>query len=213
MFLKFIKDLEKKLQGPLPGEAAQVLMAPSVRGAGKLNTGRNSKSKKGSVLILLYPNNEQIFLPLMQRPDYDGAHGGQISFPGGKMETQDADLVETATREAEEEIGVTVDELRIIGQLSDLYIFASNFTVSPIVAYAEKKPQFTPNPYEVEKIIEAELAVLLDKKYVKSKEMIVRNGAKILSPYFDVQGHVVWGATAMMLSELLSIIKEMNIKS
>src|SRR5690606_38620464 len=90
--------------------------------------------KEGSVLILIYQKNDQLYFPLMLRPNYDGVHGGQVSLPGGKREETDKSFAATAVREAEEEIGVKPDEITVIGQLTELYVFASNFKVVPVVA-------------------------------------------------------------------------------
>ena len=166
-------------------------------------------AKLGGVLILLYPQNGHIYLPLMLRPTYKGIHSGQVSFPGGKMEQQDTDLVSTALREAEEEIGISRERIRIIGNLSELYVFASNFKVLPVVGFIEEKPVFHPDRKEVEQVIETNLAMLLDPSNIKRTDIQIASGFKINAPYYDVDGHVVWGATAVMLSEFVEIVKNM----
>lgn len=208
LFLDFpnlIRKLERTLKQPLPGEAAQMKMSPSVRGLSNIKP--LAPPRKGGVLILLYPHKDKIYIPLMQRPDYEGTHSGQISFPGGKFEEDDETLIHTAVREAYEEVGIQPSRLKILGTLSELYIMASNFNVLPVVAYTEERPEFIPNTYEVQKIIEADLSELMDDANVKRTFIKVKNNIQIDSPYYDVQDHVVWGATAMMLSEFLFLTK------
>jgi 8-oxo-dGTP pyrophosphatase MutT (NUDIX family) len=182
-------------------------MSPHVRRIGKINIKKLGKPKPSGVLILLYEVNGIIKFPLIQRPKYKGAHSGQVSFPGGKKEETDRDYMETALREAEEEIGVDPANVDIIGYLSELYIWASNFTVQPVLGFASGKPEFEADVSEVDEIIEAELNDILDKGKIKKREIKTSLGLKIDAPYFDIQGKVVWGATAMMLSELADLIR------
>ena len=157
-------------------------------------------------MILLYRKEGRWYFPLIQRPDYDGVHAKQMSFPGGKMDDSDPNLTATAIREAEEEIGVKVDDESIIGHLSDLYIVASNFNVKPAVAVYDGTPLFKADEYEVEEIIEVSLEDLLDDALIKEKPIKISYGVTIQAPYFHLNGKVVWGATAMMLSELKTIL-------
>ena len=147
-----------------------------------------------------------IYFPLMLRPNYNGVHGGQISLPGGKKEEKDRSFAATAIREAEEEIGVKSNEITVLGQLSELYVMASNFKVIPVVGYTESQPMFIPNPYEVEAIIEASIDELMNPEIIKSTTLNVR-GFELETPYFDFSGNVVWGATAMILSEFKALLK------
>ena len=164
-------------------------------------------SKPGGVMLLLYPHDGDIYLPLMKRPTYKGAHSGQVSFPGGKFEPEDKDLKETALRETEEEIGVKSSDIQVIGGLSELFIIASNFKVFPTVGFVTERPVFVPDAIEVEDILEVSLSDLknLSKRGV---EEMTFGKYTINSPYFDVDGHVVWGATAMMLSEFLQLTED-----
>ncbi len=202
-----VQNLEQKLRNKLPGPVAHQKMMPSVPNHLRFRTEAKTEAMEGSVLILLYADCGKIYLPLMRRPVYDGAHSGQISFPGGKMEKSDNDLVDTALREAYEEVGIKKEDVKILGTLSTIYIAASNFNVLPVVAYADARPSFLINQYEVEEIIETELLHLLDAVNIKYKEMIIGEYT-LQSPYYDVQGHVVWGATAMMISEFLTILAD-----
>ena len=210
MFNQFIQDLEERLKGPLPGRDAQIKMSARLdKEKQELYFNPPDNAKLGGVLILLYPQNGHIYLPLMLRPTYKGIHSGQVSFPGGKMEQQDTDLVSTALREAEEEIGISRERIKIIGNLSELYVFASNFKVLPVVGFMEEKPVFHPDRKEVEQVIETNLAMLLDPSNIKRTDIQINSGFRINAPYYDVDGHVVWGATAVMLSEFVEIVKNM----
>ncbi len=210
MFDYFIENLKEKLKEELPGVEAQLKMAPLYDDIKQRYTQNEKPAKRGSVLLLLYPHKNQILLPLMQRPNYDGVHSGQISFPGGKKEKDDEDLIATALRETREEIGVAEKDVRVLGSLTELFIPASNFSVLPVVGYLEHQPLFLADPYEVVKIIETNILDLLNEATVKFKKIKLFNNLEITTPYYDVQGQVVWGATAMMLSEFLKIIQKVK---
>ena len=205
MFEAWITDTIRKLEEPLPGRAAQLAMAPEVLNPGDYLSKKSEKTKRGGVLILFYPDGGTIRIPLMKRTEYPGAHSGQISFPGGKWEEGDQDLIQTALREAEEEIGVSVSDVTIIGTLTEIYINASDFEVLPVVGYSSHKPIFKPDPIEVASIIECDFNELQSQK-METTELLVRDFVKIKTRYYDIQGHTVWGATAMMLSELMTIV-------
>ena len=163
-----------------------------------------------AVLILLYPYNDSIYTVFMQRHNYEGVHGGQISFPGGKKEPADKDIIETALREANEETGVDPDSISVIGNLTPLFIPVSNMLVAPVVGLTGQKPVYIEQPEEVVFLFDADINKLLDPAIVKSMSMLIR-GESIDVKYFDYDGHVIWGATAMILHELLTIIREGNI--
>lgn len=148
--------------------------------------------------------------PLIQRPDYGGVHGGQIGLPGGKEEPQDQDRIATAIRETGEEIGVDPTQIEILGIMTELYVQASNYNVLPVVGYFPHIPEYVPDPQEVSDVIECGLDELLNEDIMKEKELIIRKNLKIQAPYFEIDGRTVWGATAMMLSEFKTILKEMK---
>lgn len=201
--------LRVRLGLPLPGREAQVKMAPMPVDENRFNEMANRPARPGGVMVLLYPKSGELYLPLMKRPGYNGAHGGQVSFPGGKAEEQDLNLIDTALRETEEEIGVKATEISVLGQLSELFIIASNFKVSPTVGILDHTPQFIPDPYEVEAVLEVPISQFynLEKRGVEK----MRFGKYVIqSPYFNVDGHLVWGATAMMLSELLAVMDDIG---
>ncbi|MBK5280315.1 MAG: CoA pyrophosphatase, partial [Bacteroidia bacterium] len=190
--------LSERLKQPLPGATAhEPLRAVSI-GAIKPRFEHKLPPRPGSVLILLYKDGDRIHFPLTIRPDYLGTHGGQISFPGGKAE-EGEDAIETALREGEEEIGIRRSDIKIIGMLSDFFVIPSNFLVTPVVAFSETKPLFTPDPIEVVRIIEGSLADLVKEDAILTKEIIAAKTYQLMAPHFEIEGEIVWGATAMML--------------
>ena len=165
-----------------------------------------SDARIAAVLILLYPYNDSVYTVFMQRPDYDGVHGGQISFPGGKKEPEDENETQTALREANEEIGIDPAKVSIIGKLTPLFIPVSNMIVTPFTGWINVKPSFNQKHDEVLFLIEADLKRFLDPTIVKVKPFKIR-GEMINVRYFDYEANTIWGATAMILHELLFIIR------
>lgn len=207
-FTQFIDKLETRLQQPLPAHEVQEKMAPPFR-APFIQTLHNlDKAKKGGVLLGLYPFKNSIYLVLMQRTIDGSPHSGQISFPGGKWEEEDQNIQQTAIREAEEEVGVDSTQANIVGSLTDLYIPVSNFHVFPAIATLPTRPNFVLDPKEVAGIIEVSIPYLLDKSIIKKKQIKTSLGYTINAPYYDIHGHTVWGATAMMMSEFLAIVAD-----
>ena len=206
--IDFSESLKKRLKVRLPGQDAQKIMMPE---AGSLIDRFSIDIKKGAnegaVLILLYKKNGEVYFPLTQRHEYDGAHSGQISFPGGKGEDKDESVVQTALRETEEEIGVDQSSVKIIGRLTDLFIIASNFNVRPVIGFVDAPPNFVVDSREVAHVIEVSISQLLNDAILKEKEIVFKNKYSLTAPYFDFDGHHVWGATAMMLSEFKEVLK------
>lgn len=164
-------------------------------------------ARPGGVLLLLYPHEGDIYIPLMKRPEYNGAHSGQVSLPGGKQEKEDSNLVETALRETHEEIGIPGSEIEVLGQLSEMFIIASNFRVFPTIGVTYEKPLLIPDQREVVKVLTPSLSELSDLSKRKVKTMHFPPYT-IQSPYYDIEGEIVWGATAMILSELLCLVED-----
>ncbi len=209
-YKNFIESLRAALRKTLPGTDVQWQMASSDRLISDFPRQKKDDSKLAAVLILLYPVNDEIHTLFIQRPVYKGVHSGQISFPGGKMEKGDANLTHTAVRETCEEIGICDQELDILGTITPLFIPVSNTEVSPIVAFCMTQPSFKPDRYEVVSVIEARLADFFNDDIVKYKSMMVRD-KELDVKYYDYKGKVIWGATAMILHELLVIMKKEGI--
>jgi 8-oxo-dGTP pyrophosphatase MutT (NUDIX family) len=202
----FPTSLKTELSKGLPGTEVQWQMASSDRFVRNFPRVPGKDARIAAVLILLYPEKGSVYTVFMQRPDYDGVHGGQISFPGGKKEPEDEDVVGTAYREANEETGVNTTEIKFIGTTTPLYIPVSKMIVTPVIGWIEKKPVFNYQPEEVEFLIEADLKRLLDPSIIKIKPFKIR-GELIDVKYYDYDGHTIWGATAMILNELLVLLR------
>lgn len=198
-----VKALSQELQQPLPGWEAQRQMATELHK--KARVVPRPDARKAAVLILLFPSNRQLHLPLILRPVYAGVHSGQMALPGGKVESRDVDLIDTALRETGEEIGIWVERQQVLGQLSELYIFPSNIRVAPVVAYIPAQPQYVPDPTEVAAVVNVPVEVLNNPQYQTTSPVTVVGGATVEAPAYKVEGRIVWGATAMMLSEFLTV--------
>ncbi len=203
--------LQKAFQGELPGKKAQLLMAPQPIDPRRIAAKVPEGHRKSGVLLLFYPDASTIYFPLIKRPQYPGAHSGQVALPGGKVEEGDPDVVYTALREAEEEIGIDAGKVEVIGALTELYIPVSNFLVSPIVGFLDHKPTFIPEQREVARIIPTSLSDLIQPEIVKQTPIPFEGGKYWDTPYFDIAGEVVWGATAMILSELIQVLKQKGV--
>lgn len=202
-----IRELDKRLKDPLPAaKAHELLRARPVSGQFP-DFGHKLPPKPGSVLILLYEEQGVIKFPLTKRATYKGAHSAQVSFPGGKAEPGEG-AIETALREAEEEIGIHQDDVHVIGQLSNFDVIPSNFLVTPIVAALDYVPVFKPDPREVDKIIYAEISDIIREDAILEDEILAAGQYPMIAPHFLIENEIVWGATAMMLNELREIVRE-----
>src|SRR5690606_38184832 len=202
---QIVSVLERKLKNELPGRKGQIHMAPTPVDEARFNVLEPPHARKGAVLLLLFPDKSGCIIPFIKRPTYPGIHSGQVALPGGKWEESDQTLENTAIRETEEEIGVEGSKIQLIGKLSKLYIPPSNFLVTPFVGFTKEIPEFVPDPREVDKIIYCSFETLVDKSIRKETMIKVSKNHSIMAPYFAIEEEVVWGATAMMLSELMVI--------
>jgi 8-oxo-dGTP pyrophosphatase MutT (NUDIX family) len=209
-FIEFVISLEDRLKKPLPGRPAQLRMSSLVRIQELMKFSPPSDYRQSSVLILLYPFEDGIGIVLTLRPEYKGIHSGQISLPGGKYEEGDESLIYTALREAKEEIGIDPVQVQIIGQLTEMYIPPSHTLVTPVVGYQVKRPRFKADPKEVARIIEIKLTDLLDERKLQIKKMKLSLGFSLKVPAYFIDGNYIWGATAMILSELKEAIRDMG---
>lgn len=203
-FSQFIIALTVSLRD-LPGFEAQLKMAPISRLNDLRNYPTGKSPRKSAVLILFYPDKGEIKTVLMERAADNTVHSLQISFPGGKYENNDNNLEQTALREANEEIGIDTKTVKIIGQLTKLYIPPSNFDVFPFVGYTNEKPEFKTNS-EVKSILEVDLKTLMNPNTIINKTIEHRTGGIFEVPCYFVDGHIIWGATSMIISELLEVI-------
>jgi 8-oxo-dGTP pyrophosphatase MutT (NUDIX family) len=207
---RLISNLKERLDKPLPGLDAQLIMASRKRMKFPFNTVEPLKAIPSGVLVLLYPSGNDIFFVLIRRPDYSGIHARQIGLPGGKFEKSDRSLTETAIREAREEIGIDPAKINVIGNLTILYIPPSNFIVTPTVAWSSERPEFTRDPREVDEIIEINLESFLDDTSVRVKRIKLFPGLSSNFPCYYIDKNIIWGATAMILSEFRVILKEIT---
>lgn len=198
--------LKNSLNGKLPGETAHCKMLPPGR---RLKTCDHELSaiKQSSVLILVYPEDEQLFICLTKRPSTMKHHPGQISFPGGKVEMEDTSAEMTALREAHEEVGIDVGMIEILGKLSDLFVEVSRFLIQPFLAWADEKPKFVVNYEEVEELIIFPISEYVSHELISEAELETISGPLMIR-YYPFNGEVIWGATAMILSELIEIMKK-----
>lgn len=203
-FLTYISDLK---EFPLGGLQSQFKMAPEMRKRFSDKDVLMQHPKESAVLALLYPDKENFTkLLLMERASYNGIHSSQISFPGGKKDQKDPDLLFTALRETEEEVGVQKDTVEIIRELTKTYIPPSNFLVTPFIGYVTEPVIFTTNN-EVENLLEIHVSDLLSDDSLHIKKMTTSYMKEIDVPCFKLNNYIVWGATAMMLSEIKDLLK------
>jgi 8-oxo-dGTP pyrophosphatase MutT (NUDIX family) len=159
---------------------------------------------KAGVMLLLYPRDGSWHLPLILRTNTVMHHKDQIGFPGGQLEPGE-NFVQAALRETWEELGVAPKRLRVIGELTPLYIQPSNFCIYPVVAAADGPIAFTPHPGEVAQIIEVPLVHMMDPRNVREEKGTIR-GELLNIPFYAYKDHKIWGATAMVLAEFLDIL-------
>jgi 8-oxo-dGTP pyrophosphatase MutT (NUDIX family) len=202
----FIANFKAELMLDLPGVNAHLRLAPEIR-INDLKTGQTPEhAMESAVLIILYPFNERLYTVVILRNEYDGAHSGQISLPGGKAEDSDIDFEYTALREAREEIGIIPAEMEIIGQLSRFYVRPSNFIIYPFIAFCAQRPEFHPDPFEVQKIIEVDIFKDISYEKIVNQTLTFKNNMQVNAPGFPVGGEFMWGATSMIFSELLQVL-------
>ena len=167
-------------------------------------------AKKAAVLCLIYPKNQESHIVFILRNAYPGVHSSQISFPGGRREKQDDSFLATAIRETEEEIGVSEKLINPVTDLSKLFIPPSNFLVYPFLGFTDIEPDFQPDPGEVQQIIEVKLDFLLSNEAISSQKLSTSYARNIEVNCFRCQEHIIWGATAMILSELRMLLLKLK---
>ena len=199
-----IKDL------PLPGEASQYKMAPQERIEDLKRINLNTKNpRKAAVMALFYPaSNRTTNLLLILRKTYKGVHSNQVGFPGGKVEKADNGLLTTALRETQEEVGIEQNDITVIKELTNIFIPPSNFIVQPYLGLYKNPKPFIKQDDEVEMILEVPLFDFMDESRIVKKRLSTSYAVDIEVPAFKLNGYIVWGATAMMLSEIKELLKQ-----
>ena len=207
-FEQFLNKIDEVAKQPLFALDAHLKMAPLERVQYLQNYDYSvHKPKASAVLSLFYPKNNKVHLLLIVRASYPGVHSSQIAFPGGKKERIDKNLQETALRETNEEVGVSSTKIKIVKQWSDIYIPPSNFMVSSFMGIVTHTPEFILQPSEVSAVIELPVTDLLNDALVQNVKMSTSYATDILVPAFVIENHIVWGATAMILSEIKETLK------
>ena len=208
-FQYFLEYVPKIAEVDLPASEAHFKMAPLERIDFLKNLDMvNENPRIAAVMMLLYPKNEKTHLVLILRNSYKGVHSSQIAFPGGKQESKDISFEATALRETYEEIGVPPDKMEVLMPFTQLFIPPSNFIVYPFLGICREEIIFIPNTNEVANIIELPLSDFLSDEIVISTEIETSFGERVTMPAFKIEEHIVWGATAMMLSELKEVLKK-----
>jgi len=204
-FLQYVPNL---IPVKLPATLAHIKMAPKERIEALKNLDFKAENPRiAAVMLLFYPKNGKTHLVLIVRNAYNGVHSSQIAFPGGKYENTDADYAATALRETHEEVGIAPNKIEVIKHFSPMYIPPSNFLVHPFLGISKEELQFYPDIREVAGIIELPLSVFLDDEIIIEATLSTSYANNALVPAFNIQNHIVWGATAMILSELRDVLK------
>lgn len=209
---EFIANIRAELQKDLPGKQAHDKMTHVIRRSVK---SAPADARVACVMCLFYEKEGVPHVVFIQRTSKNpkDRHGGQIGFPGGKSEESDVNLEATARRETQEEVGINGADIEILGELSPLYIPVSNFQVYPFVGYLNYDPVWIPQEAEVDAILEIPFSMFLKEDVRKQTDMSFSDNITLKRvPYFDLGGHVLWGATAMMMSELLELTAESSAK-
>jgi len=208
-YATFQDNIRKALSTTLPGVDAHQLMAPGSRPLGE----PAEQTRLAAVLLAIFEKNNRLYTVFIKRSLYEGAHSGQIAFPGGQEEKKDSSLLDTALRETHEEIGIRVTPPEIVGKLTNLYIPISDFFVTPYVACLRRAPlKYIPDPTEVGQVLEIPLNELFDQNNKIQQKIKVRE-TTIQAPAYQPYGHTIWGATAMILSEFGTVLEQLPKKN
>ena len=193
----------------LPGVEAQYRLVPPDRPRPNFVDIENKNPRKAGVLALFYPIHEVPHLVLMKRNTYPGVHSGQISLPGGQIEEIDENITQTALRETHEEIGVHPNIVQVLGNLTQVYIPPSNFLVQPVLGFTNSRPEFIPEQKEVSEVIEVPFVDFINRANFRETRVEAR-GLIMQVPAYHINEHIIWGATAMMISEMIALLKSVE---
>jgi len=211
IFQDFLDNIPKIGKESLPGEVAHIKMAPPERiDAMRQLDMSQVHPRNAAVMMLVYPKENLSHIALILRNTYNGVHSSQIAFPGGKEEPEDISLEHAALRETQEEVGIQPDLISVVRPFTNVYIPPSNFMVYPFLGYCLQTPQFIPDPAEVAGIIEMPLVDFLNDESVVQIEKATSYSKVIKVPAFKIGEHLIWGATAMILSELKEVLKTVS---
>jgi 8-oxo-dGTP pyrophosphatase MutT (NUDIX family) len=200
--------LSTRLAHGLPGRAAQRTMAHSLA-YGRHHGPIPDDARRAAVVVALHQTAAGWSIPAILRPETMKAHAGQVSLPGGLIES-DETVAQTALREFEEELGAPTENLRVVGQLTPVYVFVSGFEVTPLIAVSPQPLVFEPNPHEVAAVVELPLVELADPNR-RGRHLIERRGLRFTVPHFAIAGQQVWGATSLILAEFLALFSGVGI--
>lgn len=209
MYSEFIDKLKQEISNGLPGWEAQKRMAPPGRTGNGYTPLKEGIPRESGVLIWLYPKEDKIYTRLILRAEF-GVHSGQVAFPGGRVDPNDDSLWNTALREANEEVGLSSDKVKLVGELTPFYLPPSNFWVHPFIGTSENPEPATISKDEVQTYFDIDIFQLLKPESKGEKLITVSTGEKRQVPFYDLEGYTVWGATAMILSELEELIRRIN---
>lgn len=200
----FIKE---RFKHPLPGETAHIPLSPIGRGRSSEAIKNAIHIKESAVALILFEEHAQLNAILIQRQIYNGFHSGQVCFPGGKMEDFETNLSETAIRESIEEIGLQKENFNLLGELTPVYIPVSSFRIQPFVIQYTEIPKFFPDPREVKEVFSFPIEQLIEKDAIQKTQIQFSSGQTLDDvPYFNINGKIVWGATALILNEFRDFI-------
>ena len=208
-FHDFEKRIVKVTKMELPGQSVHLRMAP-IRSLEDLRnqTIYQKNAKRAGVMALFYPSRSyETSLILILRRTYKGVHSAQVGFPGGRIEAIDTSLEAAALRETEEEVGVPREDIKVLKKLTEIYIPPSNFFVQPFLGITNKNPHFVPEEREVEALIEVKLEDFMNDASITTEILTTSYATDLKVPAFELNGHIVWGATAMMLSEVREMLQ------
>jgi len=206
-FQESILRIQSQLEEGPPGPEAQYELVPPGRERTDLEKIKSQNPKRASVLALFSPKESRAELTFILRNSYPGVHSAQIGFPGGKVESSDKNLWHTALRETQEELGISPDLISGLGPLTEVYIPPSNFLVQPYIGFLENTPMYIPDPREVKEVFSLSLSdLLLDKHCAQTQVNVGSYSVEV--PAFTINDRVIWGATAMMVSEIKAIFRK-----
>lgn len=203
--------IHRALADTTPIETNELLLPLSTEGqiVRKMTPDPGVVPREAAVLVLFYPRKGELWFPLTARSHRLSNHGGEVSLPGGAVDPDDHGPVATALRETYEELGVNPEEIEVWGFLSTIYIPASNFRLTPVVGFASALPGFCPCPFEIAEVFSVPVCQILNPSTVVTEEWTLHN-AQAYVPFFSLNGYKVWGATALLLSELVARLRRVN---